>query len=281
MPLPIAPLIMAGSQLIGGATNSIAQGSQNRASRRFATQQYNTQRQDNLEFWRMQNDYNSPASQMQRFKSAGLNPALMYGGSASGAAGNAGSLSAPTTQTPQFKSSNPGDSVAGAGLAYINALYDLDMKQAQTNNFKQQNEVLKNESALKAAQVQNTLTGTARSKFDLDLASELRSTSADAARANLQKTQNDTLMSLAENERRAILHKPTLEAAMQTVFNMREQTAQIRQARKNMELDGTLKQYEVDLRKLGIVPGGPWWSAIVGRLITQYIESNSSPFKKY
>lgn len=47
-------------------------------------QQYNMQLAEyqhgkNLELMKYQMDYNSPASQMQRFKDAGLNPALVYG----------------------------------------------------------------------------------------------------------------------------------------------------------------------------------------------------------
>lgn len=33
----------------------------------------------NLELWNLQNEYNSPASQMKRFQDAGLNPNLIYG----------------------------------------------------------------------------------------------------------------------------------------------------------------------------------------------------------
>lgn len=33
----------------------------------------------NLELWKLQNEYNSPAAQMQRYQDAGLNPNLIYG----------------------------------------------------------------------------------------------------------------------------------------------------------------------------------------------------------
>lgn len=49
----------------------------------------------NLEMWNMQNKYNSPASQMSRFKAAGLNPNLIY---SQGNAGNASSM--PQYQSP-------------------------------------------------------------------------------------------------------------------------------------------------------------------------------------
>ncbi len=152
----------------------------------------------------------------------------------------------------------------------MNAIYDLEIKQAQADNLKAQNSVIKHDAALRAAQLSQTQVNTDSSKFDLGLKSELRGTSAEAMRENLRVMQTNRQIALADNERKAILHSPTLETALQTVLNMREQNALTRQTRKNMLSDGTLKQYEVDLRKLGIVPGGPWWSAIVGRLLTNY-----------
>lgn len=50
----------------------------------------------NLDMWRRENEYNTPANQMQRLKDAGLNPSLMY---SQGTTGN--SSSAPEFQTIQ------------------------------------------------------------------------------------------------------------------------------------------------------------------------------------
>lgn len=44
----------------------------------------------NLDMWNRQNEYNSPSAQIDRYKQAGLNPALIYGNS--GSAGNATSM---------------------------------------------------------------------------------------------------------------------------------------------------------------------------------------------
>lgn len=275
MPLPLAPLIMAGSQLAGGAINQISQGSQNRRSRRFATEQYTRERDDNLAFWRMQNQYNDPAAQMRRLKGAGLNPALMYGGSASGAAGNAGSLSAPSSKQPQFQSSRPGDAVSGAGLSYMNALYDLELKRAQTNNLKSQNDVLIQDASLRAAQTANTIQSTAKGRFDLGLASELRSTSAEAARENLRRLRTGTDINLREDERRAIMQSSNLREAAQRVLNMREQTEQVKQATRNLQQDSTLKQFDIELRKQGINPNSPWYIQLVGRLISNYLQGGA------
>lgn len=78
-----------------------------------------------LEMWNLQNEYNSPEKQMQRFKQAGLNPALMYG---QGSAGNA-------TEAPKYQSVQSGraEQVAWQQIQMQNlAQYqDMDLKNAQ------------------------------------------------------------------------------------------------------------------------------------------------------
>lgn len=54
------------------------------------------QNQYNIDMWNMQNEYNSPQAQMQRFQEAGLNPNLIYG---QGSNGNA--IHAPEMVVPQ------------------------------------------------------------------------------------------------------------------------------------------------------------------------------------
>lgn len=282
MPIPIAPLIIAGSSLLGGAANSAATRYQNRRSQQFVREQYKTERDDNLRFWRMQNDYNSASSQVQRLKDANLNPALLYGGSAAGAAGSAGSLSAPSAKNPQFNSSRPGDAISQAGLSYMNSMYDLELKQAQTNNLKSQNNVILQDAALRAAQVSQTLAGTDRTKFDLGLASELRSVSAQAAKENLRKMQTDTQVALNRDERDAAMNSSNLREAAERVLSIRAQRAnttternRIKAQISNIRKDGKLKDMDIELRKLGISPNTPWWGQLVGRLLSQLTGGSS------
>ena len=91
-----------GSALIGGLGAYLSSKSSNSASLRAARETNATNKsiaernnQFNYEMWMRNNEYNSPASQVQRFKDAGLNPALIYGSS-----GNAGNSSAPVKGTP-------------------------------------------------------------------------------------------------------------------------------------------------------------------------------------
>lgn len=82
MPIPLvlgAALIGGGATLGASAYNNLSQSRQNLLSQRFSREMYERQRADALADWNMQNAYNSPSQQMQRFKEAGLNPNLIYG----------------------------------------------------------------------------------------------------------------------------------------------------------------------------------------------------------
>lgn len=68
---------------VGAGLNFINSGIQ----RDFEHQQTQMANRFNLEMWNRQNEYNTPAAQMQRFKDAGLSPHLIYGRGESGNAG--------------------------------------------------------------------------------------------------------------------------------------------------------------------------------------------------
>lgn len=70
---PVTGSIITGA--IGSAANLIMNYSNNRANDRRQQEAY----EQNLRMWHLQNQYNSPASQIARLKAAGLNPNLIYG----------------------------------------------------------------------------------------------------------------------------------------------------------------------------------------------------------
>lgn len=104
---------------------------QNTQAKKAATKAYNRE----VALWSMNNEYNTPAAQVQRLKDAGLNPALIYGTGSSVATGNSkGAAHAPQASTP----SRP-------NIDFLSALsmgQDIKMKQAQTANIERQNEVI-------------------------------------------------------------------------------------------------------------------------------------------
>ena len=66
-------------------------------SNRGAKRRQNLANQQNIEFWNMQNAYNTPKAQMGRLQDAGLNPNLIYGSNAN--TGVAGQI-APSKASP-------------------------------------------------------------------------------------------------------------------------------------------------------------------------------------
>lgn len=97
------PLKPEDSQIIAAALNVASDIFTNERNRSFSDKQYERQRMDNLNFWNIQNAYNTPAAQVQRLKEAGLNPALAYGN---------GVVANTSTSPIQTSKANPVDAKA-------------------------------------------------------------------------------------------------------------------------------------------------------------------------
>lgn len=280
MPIPAAALV-AGAQAGGSFLNSQAQAQQNMQSQEFSRVMYEKQRRDNIEFWQMQNEYNSPQAQMKRFQEAGLNPHLIYG---QGNPGNASPISTPDVQSPSFRSPEWGNAISAGGLSYINAIYDLDIKQAQIENLRAQNTVINEEAQLKAA-YRN------RSVFDLGLESELRPVSADARREQLRQLRTNIDLSINKDIREAALNASNVKEAAERMLTMQAQrtripydikhtqadTARLRKSVELMEQDGTLKEFDIALRRQGINPNDPLWARYVGMFLQDIYDGEITP----
>lgn len=148
MPFPIFPVLSAATSLLGlGANyysesqNSILQAQVARentdktiaANREAAKLAY----ERDLEQWRRSNQYNHPAEQMARLKSAGLNPMLAYG---------SGSVSGNTTQATSPKYSVPNQQYAYQAyqmpkldlMGTLSAYQNYQLGRAQIDNVKAQ-----------------------------------------------------------------------------------------------------------------------------------------------
>lgn len=93
-----------------------------------------------LEAWNLENEYNSPAAQMQRYQDAGLNPNLIYG--QSNTSGSIGNYQLDTPDAPfvdvgsaYSSGSHTGDAIAAAASSVSNglALYQNAKKQDLEN----------------------------------------------------------------------------------------------------------------------------------------------------
>lgn len=119
----------AAASTVNTAIGAMAQSNVNRRTREWNEKMYAQQRQDSLSDWRMQNEYNSPTAQMQRFRDAGLNPNLIYGQT----------NEAATVRTTDVKPWNPKAPEYGLDKA-VDTYFNTQMKEAQINNLKAQND---------------------------------------------------------------------------------------------------------------------------------------------
>lgn len=91
------------------------------------------QNQKQLEWWNLQNNYNTPAAQMQRMADAGLSPNLMYGQLSSSKAGDVGT---PVAAAKQFNANLPG-AMMQAVTGFLSMLSQAEgVKRQQLENEK-------------------------------------------------------------------------------------------------------------------------------------------------
>lgn len=275
---------MPGEQAIGQAAekvgNMISTGANvlgsiitQKKQQQWAQKMYDQQRMHALQDWEMQNAYNSPAAQMQRLKDAGLNPHLVYGNGANATSGQMPrSSDAPNVSLDalKFEGSAP----------MLSQYYDTQVKQAQTDNLKAQTVTATEDAKLRAAQTletyartANTVQGTSKSEWELNLAKELKNVTIDAAKTNVAKMKADLDYTVAENRRKADLHQGNLTAQqndiklqVQEMISQDLQQARTRTEIKNIETQGRImlsdeqiKQIELDLRKKNLTPNSPLW----------------------
>lgn len=116
----------AGNTLLGAASSALS----NYQSYKYSKKLMDYQNEINVANWNMQNEYNSPAAQMQRYQAAGLNPNLIYG---QGNNGNA--TSTPTVAQGSFKYQKLVDesSVMQSIFNALSTKADVQLKQSQVH----------------------------------------------------------------------------------------------------------------------------------------------------
>lgn len=263
MPFPVAAAIGAGASILNQGINAWSQGSMNRKQRKWSEKMYAQQRADALQDWLIQTRYNSPQAQMQRYKEAGLNPNLIYGESNTAGPVRSASVESWRPQAPQFD-------LVGPLLSYL----DVQMKEAQINNLETTNTVQTQDALLRAAQVNQTLAQTERTKFDTGLAQSLRDISLETAQASLRKIQAETSVTLNSDERAAAQNVSSLREAAERILNLRAQRAKTQDERNlinsqigALDRDVRLKDLDIELKRLGIQPSDNIFFRILGRIL--------------
>ncbi|QCS37350.1 DNA pilot protein [Tortoise microvirus 90] len=271
MPLPalLPALISSGAGLISSGLNVMSQNKANREEKAFAEQMYERQRRDNEAQWHMQNEYNSPQSQMNRLKQAGLNPNLVYGSGADNV-----SSPMPSVSSQSYSPTAPQYDLMGPAVSGLDSYYNYALKEAQIDNVKTQTTVAAQEAALKAADLAGRNISNEKGRIDLGLKSELRDVSAEYVRESLRKLQADTNFQLSENERRLITTSQNVLESAERILSSRAQRAntrlehdRIQETIKNLRSDNQLKQLDIELRRMGITSSDPIYMRVLGRLI--------------
>lgn len=266
------PLLAAGLAAGGSLLNAGLQGTQNRADRKFTEKMYRIQRADSLADWNMQNAYNSPEQQMLRLKSAGLNPNLVYGNGATAEASmpRQSTISGSARPAPQLD-------VNGT----ISTYYNSQLQSQTVDNLKRQNELMAKDAVLKDAQTLATLASannqdstTALNRVELKFREPQLNYQLSAASANIAKTIADTDYTVQNNIRANEMQQSNLNEAIQRIISSKinnaktqEEIKQIKANVENMKKDGTLKQLDINLRKLGLNPNDPTYQRIIAQAL--------------
>lgn len=287
--MPTGDAILAGSMAATGSLmDAFMTGNMNKKSREFSREMYNVQKADNLEFWNMQNAYNSPAEQMARFKAAGLNPNLIYGQQ-----NTAGPISSPDVQKPQFDTPNVGAAVPSA-LSAIDLVTNLELKQAQIDNVRAQNDVIKQQAVYLGSQISGTEASTKRKLLDYNLEERLFDTNIDARKEALRQMRNNIDISTRRDIREAVQQSSNLKEAEQRILSaiqdraakrqqmaqsrsevlrIQEDTKRITQQIENMRKEGKIKDLDVWLSSQAIRPGDNTWYRVVASLFDTLINT--------
>lgn len=304
MPIPQipAPVIAAGVSLVGDWLNNSFSSSNNQAQRQHELDMYRLQRADALSDWARNNAYNHPGMQMKRLREAGINPVQAWKG---------GAYEAPPVRssTPSITRSEPMRFNPANALA---AYYNTQMQTTQLDNLREQNKVLQQDAALKAAQTIATIVGSHltsanidKTRQEVDQKGSLFSSSLQAQQLlvekmmkdldlqdlDIEKKTADIQFTLDSNERAWIDQR--LRSSKQAV-DIRHITEQIIRSRMEREKipydierikaateealrDLKLKDYEIKLNKQNIQKGDNMIYRNIQRVATYVAKKITTP----
>lgn len=188
---------LSGIPIIGDNQANIKyQREANQQSIDFQKEMYDRQRKDAVSDWEMNNRYNTPAQQMQRYKEAGLNPNLIYGNATNSPSAMVRSSSAgsPNITAPQQNSGRIAQAIGG--------FYDLAVHKAQLDQTKQVTKNLEVDNLLKQLNVVGIETKNKSSIIDLKYREEMVENILKGLKlANVGKEIDQTYQGLTMNYR--------------------------------------------------------------------------------
>lgn len=265
--MPLLPETAAAiTNTIDNISNVVSASGANRNQRKWMEHQYEKQRQHALADWSMQNEYNSPQSQMQRLREAGLNPNLVYGHGADAQMGAPMRASTPGTWNPK----PPEFAVGSMSKGY----FDTQIQQATLDNLKRQNTLIETERLLKLAQTDATATGANQAKFNLAIDQELKQWTIAGRQADVTAKEATSALKRNELEIAWATKDYNIQQAAINVLTSRlrnaqteEATKEIQQRIKNLQQDEKIKTITAQWMKLGLTPNDPAWQRKLVQLV--------------
>lgn len=179
-----------------------AQKAENAANRQYNLWLAKEQNQWNVEQWNRQNEYDSPAAQLQRLREAGLNPDLIYGGGISNTSTSSPQMTGGSPATPMDWSALSGKRTIGDAVqtALQNQLTraQIDNINADTKKKDGETSILSDEKEFKRALLQGQLDAQ-------NVRIQLDKSSIDVNRQNVVESQsrvNEMNQAIAESDAR-------------------------------------------------------------------------------
>lgn len=216
--------------------------------------------QMNVENWKRENEYNTPAAQMARYKEAGLNPNLIYGQGTPGNAGSIPNYSQPTTDVT-LPLPKPIEQMGQT----IGNYQDIQLKKANIDNVR--------------TQTTNAVTNNARDLLMLEYEKNFGATKRMWENANLQQSFNlgkqKELLGGQELEQQIMktgqtrLLMPYQNVALQAEYAVKSRAmekynldlALLNQQREVNRARIDLMEQETELKKAGL-PNAMWDTAL-------------------
>lgn len=209
---------------IGAIGNFFTGGASARKQYQYQSKLMDKQNQQQIDFWKMNNEYNTPFNQRARLEQAGLNPDLMYGGS-----GNM-----YQSQMPGAASGSAPNVDYGSFSDNLRFAMQAQVMDAQVSKIEQENRLLA-EQALTQASLRDLQTA------------QVQDTLARAEHQGIYNKHADTRYFL-ENEARGL--KNTLLGADVNSYETRLRLDQQRVANDNMRAKVQVLQLGLNEKKL-------------------------------
>jgi len=191
--MPIDPLIAAGilrgagqlgNSVLGAVTSKKNAKRELKHNKELSQYSYDLQQQQIDK----QNEYNSPANQMQRYRDAGLNPHLIYG---QGTPGNQTQIAEYQAPRANYQNVQPVQLPADSMATTIAEFQDYRLKNAQIDNVNAATKSTEAETVLKYLREQGILSDNSKKYLEAQLLTETYDYQKDAAKLKNRQMEQD------------------------------------------------------------------------------------------